>query len=117
MTSRIYTLTIDCANPVRLAEFWSAALGYSVTKGDEDEVTIASPDGSGSALLFIRVPDAKVVKNRLHLDLNPDDQEAEVRRLLAFGATRKDISQGEVGWAVLAAPEGNEFCVLTPRAQ
>ena len=80
-------------------------------------MTIAPPDGSGSALLFIRVPDAKVIKNRLHLDLNPDDQEAEVRRLLALGATRKDIGQGDAGWVVLADPEGNEFCVLTPRGQ
>jgi hypothetical protein len=56
------------------------------------------------------------VKNRLHFDLAPDDQDAEVERLLALGARRVDIGQGETrSWVVLADPEGNEFCVLRPR--
>ena len=114
MTSSVYTLTIDCASPARLAEFWSAALGYSVTKSDDDEVTIASPNGSGSALLFIRVPDAKVVKNRLHLDLlvGPDAHDAEVERLVGLGATVKGVHEGDEGrWTLMTDPEGNEFDV------
>jgi predicted enzyme related to lactoylglutathione lyase len=63
------------------------------------------------------VSDPKTVKNRLHFDLAPDDQQAEVERILALGARRVDVGQGEaVGWVVLADPEGNEFCVLRPKA-
>jgi hypothetical protein len=61
------------------------------------------------------VPEPKTVKNRLHLDLRADDQEAEVRRLEALGARRIDIGQGDVTWVVMADPEDNEFCVLCPR--
>ena len=65
--------------------------------------------------MFLKVPDAKVVKNRLHLDLMPDDQNAEVARFEALGATRVDIGQGsDVSWVVLADPEGIEFCILRP---
>jgi hypothetical protein len=63
------------------------------------------------------VPEGKSGKNRLHIDLNPDDQGAEVARLEALGASRLDIGQGEVSWVVMADPEGNEFCVLTPRTE
>jgi hypothetical protein len=64
-------------------------------------------------LLFLEVPEAKSVKNRLHLDLRPDDQTAEVERVIALGARRVDVGQsGDVGWVVLADPEDNEFCVL-----
>ena len=62
------------------------------------------------------VPESKTVKNRLHVDFRPDDQELEVDRLLALGATRVDIAQGERSWVVLADPEGNEFCVLGERS-
>jgi hypothetical protein len=64
----------------------------------------------------VPVPESKTVKNRLHLDFRPDDQELEVDRLLALGATRVDIGQGERSWVVLADPEGNEFCVLGERS-
>ena len=63
------------------------------------------------------VPEGKTVKNRLHIDLNPENQEAEVERLIGLGARRIDISQGEVTWVVMADPEGNEFCVLRAREQ
>ena len=70
-------------------------------------------DGVAPDLLFLRVDDERVIKNRLHLDLRPDDQAAELRRLEALGATPVDIGQGDdVTWVVLADPEGNEFCVL-----
>jgi hypothetical protein len=71
----------------------------------------------GPGLVFVTVPETKTLKNRLHIDLAPatDDQEAEVRRLESLGARRMDIGQGDARWVVLADPEGNEFCVLTPR--
>ena len=111
----IYTFTVDCSDPDRVARFWAAALGWEETYRDDDEIAI-EPVGDGQpALLFGRAPDVKAGKNRLHLDLNPDDQEAEVRRLKELGATEVDIGQGEQTWVVLADPEGNEFCILTPR--
>jgi hypothetical protein len=84
------------------------------------EIVIEPPegsreDGASPDLLFLRVPEAKAGKNRLHLDLRPDDQDAEVARLEGLGATRADIGQGETSWVVMADPEGNEFCVLRPR--
>ena len=66
-------------------------------------------------LCFLAVPEGKTIKNRLHIDLDPDDRDAEVERLVALGATRADVGQGAAAtWAVLADPEGNEFCVLRP---
>jgi hypothetical protein len=79
---------------------------------------LRSTKGVGPYLEFLRTPDVKTVKNRVHLDLRPypgDDQAAEVARLRALGATDIDVGQGDVSWTVLADPEGNEFCVLTPR--
>ena len=116
MASRIHTVTVDCADPARLAEFWAAALGWSAGRDDGGEEAWAEPaDGAAPPLLFVRVPEEKAGKNRIHLDLAPDDQEAEVRRLEGLGATRVDVGQRDVSWVVLADPEGNEFCVLTPR--
>lgn len=116
MASEIWTVTVDCNNPTDLARFWQEALGYGVAYEDDGEVAIESGTKTGSVLLFLKVPGKKGSKNRLHLDLNPDDQPAEVERLKKLGATEADIGQGaEVTWVVLADPEGNEFCVLTPR--
>lgn len=81
----------------------------------EYEVVISPQDGKGNDILFGRSTDEKRAKNRIHFDLNPTDQDAEVERVLALGATRVDIGQGETPWVVLADPEGNEFCILTPR--
>ncbi len=70
-------------------------------------------DGVSPDLLFLKVPEAKTVKNRLHLDLRPDEQGAEIARLEAIGAARVDIGQsGTQSWVVMADPAGNEFCVL-----
>jgi hypothetical protein len=118
MDIRIQCLCIDTTDPGRLATFWQAALGWRRTFADEDEVALEPPEGSpehGVApdLLFLRVPEEKAGKNRLHLDLRPLDQAAEVARLEALGARRADVGQGpEVTWVVLADPDGNEFCVL-----
>jgi predicted enzyme related to lactoylglutathione lyase len=114
----IETVTIDAVDPSVVAAFWGAALGWS-RRTDEDgdiwvEPTEGHPDfGRSRPLLIMRVPDRKVVKNRIHLDLIPDDHESEVERLVALGATRPSIGQtGNESWVVLADPEGNEFCVL-----
>jgi hypothetical protein len=86
-------------------------------RGDEDDQSVEFvPPGGGPRLLLWRSPDAKVVKNRMHLDMVPDDQEAEVARAIALGARRVDIGQGEeASHVVLADPEGNEFCILRAR--
>jgi Glyoxalase-like domain len=117
MASRFTELVVDCADPRRLAEFWAAALGWQPTGRYQEAVEIAGPPGSGPSLVFIPVPEAKAVKNRLHIDINPVDceQEHEVERLVGLGARRIDIGQGEPSWVVLADPEGNEFCVLRAR--
>ena len=123
MTSRFTELAIDCADPDALAGFWCAVLDYEVQDADDGLVTIGPATGDGSGLVpqsltFARVPEAKTVKNRLHLDLNPADrdQDEEVRRLLDLGARHADVGQGDdVSWVVLADPEGNEFCVLATR--
>jgi hypothetical protein len=120
VTLRIQCLTIDCADPDKLGAFWSAALGLPSFKEPDGQVWIGPGeghphDGIMPDLLFIKVPDEKVVKNRLHLDLRPDDQAAEVARLEGLGARRTDIGQDDVSWVVMADPEGNEFCILTPR--
>lgn len=105
--------TIDASDPVRLGRWWSEALGWVVVDDDDPEVFEIRPAADRTpGLLFLRVDDAKDGKNRLHLDLRPDDQAAEVERLVDLGARRVDIGQGGAGWVVLADPEGNEFCVL-----
>ena len=119
---RIQCLTIDCHDPKLLGEFWGEVLGWQVTHESEFEVVIEPPAGSplqnvAPDILFLKVPDKKVVKNRLHLDLRPDDRDAEVARIKKLGAVEVEIGQSQdpnVTWVVLADPEGNEFCVLQP---
>ena len=116
MSLAINTLTVDCHDPRALADFWTGALGWLVIDESDNGVMIAPyaeyrPD---THPMFFQVnPDAKVVKNRWHFDLAPDDQDAEVARLEGLGARRVDIGQGKVSWVVMADVEGNEFCVLT----
>jgi Glyoxalase-like domain len=131
MGSRLTEIVVDCHDPVAQAAFWAAALGYQVVRTDQGQVEVAPwerepPDLAEQVrqapavptLVFVTVPEAKTVKNRLHLDLRPVDRshEAEVERLIGLGARRADVGQGEVPWVVLADPEGNEFCVLGPLA-
>jgi predicted enzyme related to lactoylglutathione lyase len=114
---RVAAVVTDCADPVSLARFWREA-GWIVHEEGEAFASLRSPSGAGPYLEFLRVPGAKVVKNRIHLDVRPypgGDQRAEVERLAEHGARPADVGQGEVPWVVLADPEGNEFCVLTPR--
>jgi len=113
------SVVLDVSDPLALADFWAAATGRSVIHHDDGDVTLRHPDGLLPDLDVLRLPDPKVGKNRLHLDMAPgadDDQAAEVARLVALGAKPVDVGQGpEVRWVVLTDPEGNEFCVLTPR--
>jgi predicted enzyme related to lactoylglutathione lyase len=118
MTLTWTQIVIDSDNPRDLAHWWSDVLGWPITyeADDEEEVEIAPHAEAQPSLLFVPVPEKKSLKNRLHLDFRPDDQTAEVERLLAAGATRADVGQGDdVSWVVLADPEGNEFCVLRAR--
>ncbi|MFI9566256.1 VOC family protein [Streptomyces rishiriensis] len=113
MTSALRHVTIDCSDAYALGNFWSEVLGMPLQEDDKpgDEEALIEDAG----LLFVTVPEAKSQKNRIHFDLQPQDRnrEEEVERLLTLGATlvgdhRKPDG---TGWAVLADPEGNEFCV------
>jgi predicted enzyme related to lactoylglutathione lyase len=107
-------LVLDCEDPARLAEFWTGALGY-VSLGEADPYVVLLPDGRpGPKLLLQRVPEPKTVKNRMHLDIDADDIEAEATRLEALGARRVAKEQRHefgTNWILMADPEGNEFCV------
>lgn len=109
----IRRVTIDSSDAYALATFWSQVLGQAVHESDEPGDEEALIEGAG--LLFVTVPEGKTIKNRIHVDLQPQDRtrEEEVERLLALGATLVDDRRNPdgTGWAVLADPEGNEFCV------
>jgi len=118
VTLSIQCVCVDTVDPHRLAAFWQEALGWRRTHEEPDEVVLEPPagspqDGVAPDLLFLRVPEDKAGKNRLHLDLRPTDQAAEVARLERLGATRVSVGQGpDATWVTLADPEGNEFDVL-----
>ena len=135
MTLRWYSIVIDCHDIKAQSRWWAGVLNWKVAFEADDEIAIVPPIAfseqgqsippleRGPGLVFVPVPEGKTVKNRLHLDLAPpagDDQEAEVRRLESLGATRIDIGQPDdqkATWAVMADPEGNEFCLLSQRHQ
>ncbi|MEP6563134.1 MAG: VOC family protein [Nakamurella sp.] len=109
-------VVIDCADPLRLARWWADALGWEYWAEEDDYgVEIRPSEERLPGLIFGTVPEGKTVKNRLHLDFRPDNQNAEVDRLLGLGATRADVGQRSQSWVVLADPEGNEFCILGSR--
>ena len=118
MGLRIETVTVDAVDPELLAAFWCAALDWVQRQDEDGDIWVEPGEGHpefnrSRPLLIMRVPEHKAGKNRLHLDLTPDDHEREVERLEALGATRPSIGQtGTESWVVLADPEGNEFCVL-----
>jgi catechol 2,3-dioxygenase-like lactoylglutathione lyase family enzyme len=117
MSIRIQCLCIDTSDPAKIASFWQSALGWRRTSDQENEVVLEPPagspeDGVAPDLLFLKVGEDKIVKNRLHLDLRPADQAAEIARLEALGARRIDVGQGDVSWVVMTDPDGNEFDVL-----
>jgi predicted enzyme related to lactoylglutathione lyase len=118
MSIRVQCVAVDAQDPDALATFWAGVLGWRRTYADPDEVVLEPPagspeDGVSPDLIFLRVPEPKTAKNRLHLDLRPEDQAAEVARIEALGGKRTFVGQGDdVSWVVMADPEGNEFCVL-----
>ncbi|MGW9249048.1 VOC family protein [Streptomyces badius] len=115
MTSHVRHITIDCADAYALGAFWAQVLGAPLSDEDSPGDPEALVEAPGAAILFVQVDEPKQTKNRVHLDIQPDDRsrDEEVERLLALGATlvadhRKPNGRG---WATLADPEGNEFCV------
>jgi catechol 2,3-dioxygenase-like lactoylglutathione lyase family enzyme len=111
-----YAVVVDCADPARLSRWWAEVLGYHILDEDANDVMIGAGGDVHPILYFSRNTDGKGGKNRLHIDLGPDDRDAEVERLLDMGARHVDIGQSERGWVVLADPEGNEFCVLRSKS-
>lgn len=119
MTSRVSHTSVDAQNAYTQSLFWAEVLGYRENPADpnepgHEECLLYSPDGQ-HRILFIEVPEAKTVKNRLHFDLRPTDlsQSEEVERLLALGASvHADLRHADGGWVTMLDPEGNEFCVL-----
>ena len=107
-------LVLDCRRPEELAEFWAAALDY-VSIGSAGAYVVLLPNGRpGPKLLLQRVPEAKTVKNRMHLDIDAADIEAEADRLERLGARRivvDPLDEHDTRWILMADPEGNEFCV------
>ncbi|MGK8502044.1 VOC family protein [Nocardia asiatica] len=108
-------VTVDCRDPAGLASFWSAVTGWPVTETDApDYAVLEAPDGT-PGLLFIRVPETKTVKNRVHLDWMPTTgtRDEEVDRVLTLGATLHEDHRTPdgLGWVTLRDPEGNEFCI------
>jgi predicted enzyme related to lactoylglutathione lyase len=119
MASALTEIVVDCSDQEVVATFWGRVLGWHPQEGDGFRWMSSSGDPASPdlKLVFVTVPEPKTVKNRVHIDVNPRgcDQDEEVERILALGARRVDIGQGEVPWVVLADPEGNEFCVLRRR--
>jgi predicted enzyme related to lactoylglutathione lyase len=116
MSLRFDTLTIDANDPQAEGRWWAELLDWEWEADDDGDVVVTPRGGQhATPMLFQKVPEGKVVKNRLHWDLRPDDQDAEVERALSIGATRVDLGQSgddRVTWVVLADPEGNELCIL-----
>ena len=116
MTAAVFNITFDCANPYELARFWSAVLGLPLdddAKPGHNQVYLVPPEGQ-PGYLFINVPEGKTAKNRMHLDLTHDTtRDAEVDRILALGGVivQDHRLPDGTGWAYMADPEGNEFCV------
>lgn len=120
MAAVLREIVVDCIEPRAVAAFWSAVLGWPTTEDERGFVWLSSTGtyiAPEPLLVFVPVAETKVVKNRLHLDLCPSgcEQAEELDRLLALGAARVDVGQGDAAWIVLADPEGNEFCLLARR--
>jgi catechol 2,3-dioxygenase-like lactoylglutathione lyase family enzyme len=116
--SRLVSLVFDASDPLGLARFWAAALGWEIHDENGDEIDLVPTDGTRFGVRFDRVADKKASQNRLHLDLTTtsiDDQNEIVARLIELGASHIDIGQSpDERHIVLADPEGNEFCIIEP---
>ena len=118
----LHHVVIDARDLPGLARFWSQALNWLILSEREGEIVIGPADDAPVGICFMPSPDDKIVKNRVHLDLDPGpdasagEREAEIERLIALGARPVDVGQrGDETWTVLADPEGNEFCVIRPK--
>ncbi len=118
MSIRIQCVCVDSIDPIALGRWWAEGLGWRITHESDSEVALEPPAGSREDgivpdLLFLKVPEHKFVKNRLHLDLRPTDQAEEIARFAKLGAPQIDVGQDDdATWVVMADPEGNEFCIL-----
>jgi predicted enzyme related to lactoylglutathione lyase len=122
VSSVIFNITFDCADPRALARFWGQVTGWPVTEEAQpgyEESAVGRPGESSPRLYFVKVPESKTIKNRLHLDVMPADrtQDEEITRLTRLGARVISDRRPELGWVILADPEGNEFCVEISRAE
>jgi predicted enzyme related to lactoylglutathione lyase len=116
----LLAVIVDCRDPRRQAEWWAHALAYKVSQRNSDEFLVSDPAGVGGSLYFMKVPEPKVSKNRLHLDLvTSGSMEAEVTRLVETGAQLVEVRQDPASfdnpdtWTVMRDPEGNEFCLTS----
>ncbi|MEX2318496.1 MAG: VOC family protein [Bauldia sp.] len=121
--AHLHEIVVDCEHPAKLARFWATVLeGYAVRPHDDAEIARLSAlgltpetdptvmvDGPGPKLCFQRVPGRRYDNNRMHIDISAADRQAEVRRLLALGAT---LARETEGYTVMRDPEGNQFCVV-----
>lgn len=120
MPSRLAVIVIDAVRPQSIADFWCSVLGWQIVDQDAEVITIAAADRSWPMIDIVAVPESKIIKNRLHIDLRADGASTaeELERLLQLGARRVDIGQPpDASWVVLADPEGNEFCLLSRTVQ
>jgi predicted enzyme related to lactoylglutathione lyase len=116
MSVSVAHITFDCADPAKVAGFWSQLIGRPVDEGASEFFATVGLSGEGEgtamrpALMFIKVPEPKSVKNRVHIDLTAPDWDAEIERAVSLGATRvADFDEYGTKWATLLDPEGNEF--------
>ena len=117
-TGPVAAIVVDSAVPAGVADFWTVAGGWHLQNNGNGVVSLRAPQASGPYLEFLPSTDPRRVKNRVHLDVAPypgGDHAAAVELSLRSGAVRADVGQGDVTFAVLADPEGNEFCVLSSR--
>ena len=109
---KLFSVTFDAADPPRLADFWAQLTGYSVRFSDENIAQITGDGSVGPMLMFLKVPESKTAKNRMHVDLGTADLDTDVDRAIGLGAELIDRHQEcGVTWATLRDPEGNEFCI------
>ena len=113
MSAFIFNVTFDCAEPRKLAGFWSKVTDYILITERDDFVALQAPDKRGvQHILFFQVSEPKIAKNRVHIDLAAKNPGEEIERLVALGATEVEFREGNgTSWTVMLDPEGNEFCV------
>jgi hypothetical protein len=120
MASTLFAVIVDCSNPRSQADFWALALSHVVSERNTDEFQVSDPLGRPGSLYFMKVPEPKLTKNRVHLDLLTDGpMETEVARLVTAGAQQVEVRQDPDSldnpdtWTVMLDPEGNEFCMTS----